>query len=93
MAMTSSKHVYRVGYGPLPSGFHQVPFPYCVHCPSSGSGGGCCGSSIQAIKELMKETSAASDTAAIILEPILGEGESGHRSYGAAASGTARASR
>lgn len=74
LAMTTSKGVYRVNYGPLPSGFHQAPYPYCVQCDSRPAGGGCCGSPLQAIKELFKETTSPGETAAIVLEPILGEG-------------------
>jgi len=75
MAMTTSKYAYRVGYGPLPAGFHQVPFPYCAQCTcAKPAGGGCCGYPLQQIHETLKETSAPSDTAAIIIEPILGEG-------------------
>ena len=75
LAMTTSKYAYRVGYGPLPAGFHQVPVPYCVQCTcATPVDGGCCGNPIQQIKELFKESSAPADTAAIIIEPILGEG-------------------
>jgi 4-aminobutyrate aminotransferase-like enzyme len=84
LAATTSKTAYRVGYGPLPSGFHQAPFPYSLHfagaqpSPAASSAedaaAACCEHSIQYIKELLKETTAPSDTAAILLEPILGEG-------------------
>lgn len=77
LAMTSSKTAYGVGYGPLPSGFFQVPFPYALHAPGSTMAekeAFASDASIAAIEELLKETTAPSDTAAILVEPILGEG-------------------
>jgi 4-aminobutyrate aminotransferase len=80
LAATTSKTAYRIGYGPLPSGFHQAPFPYALHFPAAAgqspqdAAAACSEASIQYIRELLKETTAPSDTAAILLEPILGEG-------------------
>ena len=79
LAMTTSKTAYRVGYGPLPSGMHQAAFPYCLHCPGGGTGvvdaaRDCCGAARDSVLELLKEASAPSDTAAVLIEPILGEG-------------------
>jgi 4-aminobutyrate aminotransferase len=88
LAMTSSKTAYGVGYGPLPSGFHHTPFPTCVHCTCAGKAGAhspgaaeaagktftCCGFATESLQQLLKEVSDPKDTAAIMLEPILGEG-------------------
>jgi 4-aminobutyrate aminotransferase len=88
LAMTSSKTAYGVGYGPLPSGIHHAPFPQCVHCTCEGKKGGrspgaaeeagktfeCCGYAMEDLENLLKEVSAPSDTAAVIIEPIQGEG-------------------
>jgi 4-aminobutyrate aminotransferase len=78
LAMTTSKTAYRVGYGPLPSGIHVAKFPYCLHCPT-GKGDWhhkpvCCGDALGTVKTMLKEQTAPSDTAAIVIEPILGEG-------------------
>ena len=81
LAMTTSKTAYRIGYGPLPSGVHVAKYPYCLHCPArpaagggGGGGGGCCGDAIESIETLLKEQSAPSDTACVVVEPVLGEG-------------------
>jgi 4-aminobutyrate aminotransferase len=37
MALTTSKTVYRVGFGPLMPGVFVAPYPNCLHC---GVGGG-----------------------------------------------------
>lgn len=78
LAMTTSKTAYRVNYGPLPSGVHVAKYPYCLHCPV-GPGdwahkSACCGDALGSLKVLLKEQSAPSETAAVVIEPILGEG-------------------
>lgn len=67
-----------MGYGPLPAGIHTAKYPYCLHCPV-GSGdwthkADCCGDALESVKVMLKEQTAPSDTAAIVIEPILGEG-------------------
>ena len=74
LAMTTSKTAYRVNYGPLPSSIHVAKFPYCLHCPAAPAGGGCCGDALDSVRTMLKEQSAPSDTACIVIEPILGEG-------------------
>ena len=74
LAMTTSKTAYRIGYGPLPSGVHVAKFPYCLHCPAAPAGGGCCGDALASLELLLKQQSAPSDTACIVIEPVLGEG-------------------
>lgn len=32
MALTTSKTVYRVGFGPFMPGVHIAPYPACLHC-------------------------------------------------------------
>ncbi len=72
MALTGSKTVYRAGYQPLPAGVFFTPFPYsyrygwdeqttvefCVH----------------ELEMVLKSQTAPEETAAIIIEPVLGEG-------------------
>ncbi|KAG2491273.1 hypothetical protein HYH03_010280 [Edaphochlamys debaryana] len=87
MALTSSKTIYRRGFGPLMPGVHIAPYPYCLHCkaqeavchsgyPAIGSPGAvsCCGGPLDSLRWMLATQSAPSDTAAVILEPILGEG-------------------
>ena len=81
LAMTSSKTAYGVGYGPLPAGFQLAPFPYCLHCGLGGAGGcgaaggpPCCGAAERALSDMLHEVCAPRDTAAVLIEPILGEG-------------------
>jgi len=80
MAMTRSKTVYGEGYAPLMPGVFSVPFPYCAQCSIAKHSSGkfntanCCMDPILQLELLLKRESAPSDTAAIFIEPVLGEG-------------------
>lgn len=75
LAITSSKNVYGPGYHPYPAGFYQSSFPLCLHCKcSKPSTGACCGAAMDDLRTMLKETVSAKDVAAVIIEPILGEG-------------------
>jgi 4-aminobutyrate aminotransferase len=81
MAMTRSKTVYSEGYGPLMGGVFAVPFPDCAHCGiATHTPGGkygyesCCMDPVAQLELLLQRESAPSDTAAIFIEPVLGEG-------------------
>jgi 4-aminobutyrate aminotransferase len=72
MAMTNSKTVYRSRYQPLPAGVFVAPFPYAYHYGWTED---------QAIDFCLSELdlmlhsqTAPEETAAIIIEPELGEG-------------------
>ncbi|EXJ61667.1 4-aminobutyrate aminotransferase [Cladophialophora yegresii CBS 114405] len=80
MAMTRSKTVYSAGFAPLMGGVFAVPFPDCAHCAISSHTGGkcnhqnCCMDPVTQLELLLQRESAPSDTAAIVIEPVLGEG-------------------
>lgn len=80
MAMTRSKTVYGQNYGPLMPGVYSVPFPYCAQCSIAKHADGkfgfenCCMDPIRQLELLLKQETAPSDTAAIFIEPVLGEG-------------------
>lgn len=80
MAMTRSKTGYSENYGPLMPGVFSVPFPYCKQCSIASHSDGkygfenCCMDPVLQLELLLKRESAPSDTAAIFIEPVLGEG-------------------
>lgn len=80
MAMTRSKTVYGDGYAPLMPGVFSVPFPYCAQCSVAAASGGthsfdnCCMDPVLQLELLLKRESSPADTAAIFIEPVLGEG-------------------
>ncbi|TMW64245.1 hypothetical protein Poli38472_012867 [Pythium oligandrum] len=73
VSLTTSKTIYRAGYGPLMSGVTVVPFPYPTHGPifEKESCGQWC---LDQIKLALKQQTAPSETAAVLIEPVLGEG-------------------
>eukprot|EP00051_Salpingoeca_urceolata_P011499 m.142669 g.142669 ORF g.142669 m.142669 type:complete len:424 (-) comp17144_c0_seq7:70-1341(-) len=74
MGMTSSKTVYRAGMGPSMPGIHVVPYAYCLNCPSAPVGGACCNDPLRQLELAFQQQTAPSETAAVVLEPVLGEG-------------------
>lgn len=80
MAMTKSKTIYGEGYAPLMPGVFAVPFPYCAQCSVAKASSGkhnfdnCCQDPVLQLELLLKRETAPSDTAAIFIEPVLGEG-------------------
>ena len=80
MAMTRSKTIYGQNYGPLMPGVFEVDFPYCAQCSIAKASSGkysfddCCMDPVEKLELLLKRSTAGSDTAALFIEPVLGEG-------------------
>lgn len=78
MAMTRSKTIYGENFAPLMPGVFSVPFPYCAQCSVAAQGkhsfDNCCMDPVLQLELLLKRETAPSDTAAIFIEPVLGEG-------------------
>lgn len=72
MALTSSKTAYRAGYQPLPAGVFFAPFPYIYQYGWSESE--TVNYCIQETERLLLSQTAPSETAAMLIEPVLGEG-------------------
>jgi 4-aminobutyrate aminotransferase len=88
MALTSSKALYRAGYGPLPAGIHIAPYAYCYTCAVGRAAGkatdaisraaprdvGCCGDPLRQLRHMLQTEVVPQDVAAILVEPVQGEG-------------------
>jgi 4-aminobutyrate aminotransferase len=70
MAMTTSKTGYRAGHAPLPSGVFVSPFPDLLAADQDAA----VESALAAFDRLLLAETAPSETAAVIIEPVLGEG-------------------
>ena len=72
MAMTTSKTSYRAGFQPLPSGIFPTAFPnaFAWGCDAAEASR----RALQQLKHLLKSQTAPDETAAIVMEPVLGEG-------------------
>ncbi len=72
MAMTTSKYIYRYDYHPLPGGVFVTPFPYSYYYGwNADETTAFC---LRQLDQLLHSQSAPGETAAIVIEPVLGEG-------------------
>ena len=67
MALTGKVAPYKIKFGPFPGEIFHVPFPHALHGVSEDD-------SIEAIERIFKYSIEACRVAAIIIEPVLGEG-------------------
>ncbi len=74
LSLTASKVVQRKGFGPLVPGVQHVPYPYCYRCPVNQRVESCRVECLQQTERLFETILPAEDVAAIIVEPIQGEG-------------------
>jgi 4-aminobutyrate aminotransferase len=74
LSLTGSKMVQRRGFAPLVPGVSHVDFAHCYRCPKRPAEGSCCLESIRQIESLLQRMVAADEIAAVIVEPIQGEG-------------------
>lgn len=72
MSMTTSKTIYKVGYQPLMAGIYVTPFPYAVKYgwDVEKTSQWC----LDELEFLLLTQTAPQETAAIFIEPVLGEG-------------------
>jgi len=72
MALTTSKTGYRTGFGPLPAGIFVSPFPYAFHLGMSEEKASAY--ALEQLEYLLASQTAPKDTAAILIESVMGEG-------------------
>jgi 4-aminobutyrate aminotransferase len=75
LSLTASKPHYRRGFGPLLSDVTHVPYGNCLHCHYNLTYPDCdlaCVGTIE--REIFKRIAPPEDVAAIIVEPVQGEG-------------------
>jgi 4-aminobutyrate aminotransferase len=72
MSMTTSKTIYRIGYQPMVPGIFVAPYPYAYKYgwDEETTVDFC----LKELKRLLKSQTAPEETAAIVIEPVLGEG-------------------
>lgn len=67
MAMNGKAAPYQTDFGPMPGTVYRAPYPVPYHGVSEDE-------ALRGLKMAMKADSPANDTAAIVIEPVLGEG-------------------
>jgi 4-aminobutyrate aminotransferase/(S)-3-amino-2-methylpropionate transaminase len=74
LALTSKTHPYKAGFEPFPGDVYRIPFAYCYRCSYSLKYPECDVYCAQHLEDTFKRVVAAESVAAVIAEPILGEG-------------------
>jgi 4-aminobutyrate aminotransferase/(S)-3-amino-2-methylpropionate transaminase len=74
MATTSKTHPYKAGFAPFPAEVYRIPYAYCFRCAYSMTYPSCDVYCARHIEDTFKRVVAAESVAAVIVEPILGEG-------------------
>ena len=72
MALTTSKTIYRTGFAPLPAGIYVAPFPYAFHLKMTEEQAS--QYALEQLEYLLASQTAPKETAAILIESVLGEG-------------------
>jgi 4-aminobutyrate aminotransferase / (S)-3-amino-2-methylpropionate transaminase / 5-aminovalerate transaminase len=74
MALTSKPHPYKAGFEPFPSEVYRLPFAYCYRCSYSLQYPSCEMHCARHIEDAFKRLVAVDSVAAVIVEPVMGEG-------------------
>jgi 4-aminobutyrate aminotransferase/(S)-3-amino-2-methylpropionate transaminase len=74
MALTSKVKPYKFGFGPFPSEVYRMPFAYCYRCAFGLKYPGCGIACADHLKEFFISNAAPETIAALIAEPVQGEG-------------------
>jgi len=74
LALTSKTHPYKAGFAPFPGEVYRVPFAYCYRCSYNLKYPSCDLYCARHLEDTFKRVVANEDVAAVIAEPVLGEG-------------------
>jgi 4-aminobutyrate aminotransferase/(S)-3-amino-2-methylpropionate transaminase len=74
MTLTSKVKPYKFGYGPFAAETYRMPYAYCYRCPFGLKHPECKAACADYLEEFFITHVAAEKTAAVIAEPIQGEG-------------------
>src|SRR2546429_4990601 len=74
LALTSKTHPYKAGFAPFPSDVYRIPYAYCYRCSYSLRYPSCDVFCAHHLEDTFKRVVASEEVAAVIAEPVLGEG-------------------
>lgn len=74
MTLTSKVKPYKFGMGPFAPEVYRMPYANCYHCPFGKQYPSCNVTCADHLKDFFVSHVAAEQTAAVIVEPVLGEG-------------------
>ena len=74
LSLTSKTHPYKAGFHPFPSEVYRIPYAYCYRCSYSLKYPSCDLYCARHLEDTFKRMVAQEGVAAVIAEPVLGEG-------------------
>jgi 4-aminobutyrate aminotransferase/(S)-3-amino-2-methylpropionate transaminase len=74
MSLTSKVHPYKDHFGPYAPEIHRMPYSYCYRCPWGKKYPGCNIECATFLEDFFKRYVDPATVAALLVEPILGEG-------------------
>jgi 4-aminobutyrate aminotransferase/(S)-3-amino-2-methylpropionate transaminase len=74
LALTSKTHPYKAGFAPFPGDVYRIPYAYCYRCSYSLKYPSCDLYCARHLEDTFKRVVANEEVAAVIAEPVLGEG-------------------
>ena len=74
MSLTSKQVPYKAGFGPLAPEVYRVPFPYAYRLPADVPPAHASAYALSRLEDAFRTVVDPEDVAAIIIEPVLGEG-------------------
>jgi 4-aminobutyrate aminotransferase / (S)-3-amino-2-methylpropionate transaminase / 5-aminovalerate transaminase len=74
MSLTSKTHPYKAGFAPFATDVYRIPYAYCYRCSYSLQYPGCGVFCAHHLEDTFKRVVASESVAAVVVEPVLGEG-------------------
>lgn len=74
MTLTSKVSPYKLGFGPFAPEVYRVASPYCYRCPLGKASPGCALACLEAVERAIRIDLGEDQVAAVIIEPVQGEG-------------------
>ncbi len=74
LSLTSKVQPYKAGFGALVPEVHRVPYAYCYRCEYGQTHPSCEAACIDGIEDYFRRHADPSLIAAVVVEPVLGEG-------------------
>lgn len=74
LTLTSKVKTYKAGFGPFCPEVYRMPYAYCYRCPYGKQYPACQVHCADMLEEFLQSHVAPQDVAALIVEPVLGEG-------------------
>lgn len=74
MSLTSKTHPYKAGFEPFAADIYRIPYAYCYRCSYSLQYPGCDVFCARHLEDAFKRMVASEAVAAVVVEPVLGEG-------------------